>query len=218
MSSDALLPAADRPALADARARAIRLLTDRYADDTLGTGEFESRLDRLYGTETPAAVATLVADLEAPVPRQRQAHQTAPALPRPADERLLCIFGERRLDGDWAPGERMEVVAGFAEVVLDLRRARLGARCEIDVQAFCASVQVLLPPEVRLEAYVGPVMGSVEDEVPPPAGDGPVVRVRGFAVMAEVAIRRAPVTLPPDAPFKLAWKEARRAAKRARSR
>jgi hypothetical protein len=36
--------------------------------------------------------------------------------------------------------------------------------------------------------------------------------------MAEVAVRRAPAESPPDAPFKLAWREAGRAHKRARSR
>jgi hypothetical protein len=221
--SDALTPAA--PPLADARERAIRVLTDRYADDTLSTAEFETRLDRLYGTQTPAAVDALVADLVAPravaaptgpmwvpTPRSEPVRHSAPTRP----ERLLCIFGERMLGGRWTPGDRVDVLAVFSEVTLDLRNAALADGCEIEVHAVFSSVRVLLPPDAVLDANVGPVMGNVQDHATPYGGMGPRVRLRGTAALAEVAIRRAPANLPPDAPFRLAWKEARRAAGRAR--
>jgi hypothetical protein len=222
MSSDALLPPPPPPGLADAREHAIRVLTDRYADDTLSTGEFEARLDRLYATQTPAAVAALTADLA--VTRAVPAAAPAPAryappapYVAPTEQRLLCVFAERHLGGRWAPGAHFEGMAAFAELTLDLREAALGAGCEIEVQAYLASVRVLLPSDAVLDLQVGPVLGSVVDDTTPSTGhDGPRVRLRGVSFMAEVAVRRAPAELPPDAPFKLAWREAGRAAKRAR--
>jgi hypothetical protein len=244
--SDALTPAAPLP-LADARERAIRLLTDRYADDTLSTGEFESRLDRLYGTRTAAAVEALVADLAAPrtVQTARTAPMTAappaaptaapwhgaqsygaqsygaqpygaPALQPPARrDRLSCLFAQRTIGGSWTPGDRVYVLAAFSEVTFDLRAAVLGAGCDIELESYFSSVRVLLPPHATLDLEVGPVLGSVRDDSTPATGVGPRVRLRGSAALTEVIIRRAPAELPPGVPFKLAWKEARRAARRA---
>ena len=219
------LPPAPAP-LADARERAIRLLTDRYADDTLSTGEFEMRLDRLYGTLTPAAAEALVADLGAP--RAAVAARTAPvpaALPYQAyqatptrAERLSSIFGQRTMAGSWTPGARVEVLAVFSEITFDLRTAVLRDGVELELDAYFSSVRVLLPPDAVLDLNVGPVMGSVTDDTTPARGMGPIVRLRGSAAFAELTIRRASPDLPPGAPFKLAWREAKRAARRARAR
>jgi hypothetical protein len=240
--SDALLPAAPLP-LADARERAIRLLTDRYADDTLSTAEFERRLDRLYQTQSAAAVETLVGDLSAPrvpatastatvypvyaapayVPTYAASTHTEPALasqapnaPIARPDRLLCMFAQRTFGGSWSPGDRAYVLAAFSEVTFDLRAAVLGDGCDIELDAYFSSVRVLLPPHAVLDLGVDPVLGTVVDDATPPVGFGPRVRLRGSAAFSEVTIRRAPAELPPDVPFKLIWKEAKRAARRAR--
>ena len=224
--SDALTPAAPAP-LADARERAIRVLTDRYADDTLSTAEFEMRLDRLYGTLTPAAAEALVADLGAPraaqppiaAPRTAPMPAALPYQPAPArSERLSCIFGQRTMGGSWTPGSRVELLGVFSEITFDLRTAVLRDGCEIDVDAYFSSVRVLLPPDAVLDLNVGPVMGSVTDDATPGTGAGPIVRLRGSATFSEVTIRRASTSLPASTPFKLAWREAKRAARRACAR
>lgn len=225
--SDARTPTAPLPPapapLADARERAIRLLTDRYADDTLSTGEFEMRLDRLYGTITPAAAEALVADLgaprAAPVARPAPVPAALPFQAAPARaERLSCIFGQRTMGGSWTPGARVETLALFSEVTFDLRTAVLRDGVELEVEAYFSTVRVLLPPDAVLDLNVGPVMGSVTDDTTPARGLGPIVRLRGSAAFAELTVRRASPDLPPGAPFKLAWREAKRAARRARAR
>src|SRR3712207_5178566 len=55
--------ATERAALEAARERAIRLLTDRFADDTLTVDEFEARLDRMYQGTAPADLEALTGDL-----------------------------------------------------------------------------------------------------------------------------------------------------------
>ena len=54
---------AERAALEAGRERAIKLLTDRFADDTLTVEEFEARLDRMYQAATPADLDALTSDL-----------------------------------------------------------------------------------------------------------------------------------------------------------
>ena len=51
-----------------------------------------------------------------------------------------------------------------------------------------------------------------------PLGQGPRVLLRGGLHHGRGRRVRAPAGLPPDAPFKLAWREAGRAFKRARRR
>ena len=233
--SDALLPPAAEP-LASARERAIRLLTDRYADDTLSSAEFEQRLDRLYATAAPADADALVADLQVARPlahAPQSAHWQAPqaarqtwgvapdASMRPTlrgssflqrvSRRLMCIMGQRTIAGRWTAPEHLEVRAVMSEVVLDLREAVFTGECEMDVLAVLSSVHVLLPPDAELESQMGAVMGEVSDRgvagIAPTAGRSSiVVRLTGTSVLAEVAVRRAPANLPTGVPWKQAWK------------
>ena len=233
--SDALLPPAAEP-LAAARERAIRLLTDRYADDSLSTGEFESRLDRLYATATPIDVETLVADLQvarqvarplAPVPPMPVADRTQgwavehqdqvlPAVRsggymQRATRRLLCVLGQRTVAGRWTAPEHLELRAVLSEVVLDLREAVFTGDCEIDVMAVLGSVHILLPPDAVLETQMGTVLGEITDRgvagVAPVSGRTAVlVRLTGTSVLSEVVVRRAPPNLPLGVPHKQAWK------------
>ena len=230
--SDALLPpAAEPPAepLAAARERAIRLLTDRYADDSLSTAEFESRLDRLYATATTVDVESLIVDIQvaqplarAPQPPPRQGWAAGPdAALRPAvhgghyvqraSRRLLCILGQRTVAGRWTAPEHLEVRAVLSEVVLDLRDAVFTGDCEIDVLAVLGSVHILLPPDAELETQMGSVLGEVCDRavagVAPLTGRTSVLlRLTGTSVLSEVVVRRAPPNLPAGVPHKQAWK------------
>jgi hypothetical protein len=236
--SDALLPPAAEP-LAAARERAIRLLTDRYADDSLSTAEFESRLDRLYTTATPVDVETLVADLQvarplAPVPPMPSAgpapgwapERQGQVLPAPrsggymqrATRRLLCILGQRTVAGRWTAPEYLELRAVLSEVVLDLREAVFTGDCEIDVMAVLGSVHILLPPDAALETQMGTVLGEIADRgvagIAPVSGRTAVlVRLTGTSVLSEVAVRRAPPNLPVGVPHKQAWMASRRSAR-----
>lgn len=78
-----------------ARERVVRLLTDRYADDTLTVEEFEARLDRMHALADPAALDAMARELEAAAPAPlaatpayapayRRAYQASPNAPAPA--------------------------------------------------------------------------------------------------------------------------------------
>jgi hypothetical protein len=58
-----------------ARERVVRLLTDRYADDSLTLDAFEARLDALHQVSDVAALDAMAASLA--VPAHRQAVPTA---------------------------------------------------------------------------------------------------------------------------------------------
>lgn len=54
---------ADSASLEDARERVVRLLTDRYADDTLTVEQFEAELDRLHNLTSVAALEQMAGEL-----------------------------------------------------------------------------------------------------------------------------------------------------------
>ena len=94
------MPTVSNPALDAARERVVRLLTDRYADDTLTVEEFEARLDRMHALRDPTALDAMARELESvaplpgPVPppvatpayapAYQAAYGTAPTAPGPA--------------------------------------------------------------------------------------------------------------------------------------
>ena len=93
----------------------------------------------------------------------------------------------------------------MSDTRLDLREAVLSSGVtEIDLTAVMASVSIIVPPTVRVVVQVGGFMASVTDEPyePPRVGSGaPVIRVTGFALMADVKVRvrsRRPDDAPED--------------------
>jgi hypothetical protein len=206
-------------ALEAARERAIRLLTDRFADDTLTVDDFEARLDRMYLAQSPADLDAITADLvgqPTPAPGQRVAVPAAyaprlPAIPSdvPPIRRVLALMSESRHGGRFAVPQRLDVVAVMGDLMLDLRDAVLTSGfCEIDVIAVMANVKVLVPPGVIVEGMVTSFMAAYGNDAEDDgrlSANAPRIRLTGIAVMAEVRVR----TAPSGEPAKRAWRQAR---------
>ena len=218
------LPVAQTPASASpvaasaleaARERTIRLLTDRFADDTLSLDQFEALLDRMYRAGTAAELDALVREVETRA--TRRGPLVAPAYAEPGTpRRVLSIMSNTERTGHWAMPRQLEVRALMSSIVLDLRDATLPAGvCEFDLLAVMASIEILVPPGVVVDDQALGIMANVEnralDDALLPA-DAPHIRLTGTVVMANVEIRMAPAGLP----FRDAWREARRAWRRRR--
>ncbi len=217
---------ADRAALEAARERAIRLLTDRFADDTLTVDEFEARLDRMYQASVPADLDALTADLVgaaavAGAPRTpggataaiARAASGARAYPVPGEtpalRRIFALMSEQKKTGRWIVPRRLDVRAIMSDLFIDLRDAALPPEfCEIDLTAVMSNVKLLVPPGIVVEGLLTSVMASVGNDA---EDDGRLptsavrVRLTGMALMAEVRVRVA----PPGEPAKQAWRHAR---------
>lgn len=176
----------------DSRARAIRLLTDRYADDSLTEDEFEWRLAHLAAANTPASLDALVADLTSPSVQ----FAAYPAAALTSDYgKLTSIMSHEHRTGQWAVPRLFEVRAVMAEVKLDFRYARIPVLCTIDIRAVMANVQLILPPDLTLDFELGSFMSSARNDAFHGGfmSAGPArMRVRGKAVMAEVRAKMLP--------------------------
>jgi hypothetical protein len=76
-------------------------------------------------------------------------------------------------------------------VELDLRSAQVpdGEQVILDTFAWWGGVEVTVPPHWRVEGSVLPLMGSFEDKTSSKGAPGPVLIVRGVAVMGAVEVK-----------------------------
>ena len=184
------------PTLATQRERAIELLSLHFAHDRLSMDELDRRLERAYAATSAAELEALTADLpyvtRAPV---ATSDVLTPAFLDEAEEsgRIWALFSETRRGGLWAVPPRLEVRATMSNLTLDFRSALLAPGVtDVDVHAVMASVQILVPPGVRVVDRVRALMASVtDDSYGALSADSsiPIVRLTGYAFMSEVKVR-----------------------------
>lgn len=184
-------------ALGNARERAVRVLTDRFADDTLSMDEFEARLDRMYQAATVADLDALLADVD----HARPSAAVASPYDSRANRRVLSIMSATQRTGRWAMPGRMELRALMSSTILDLRDVALPAFCEIDLLAMWANVEILVRHGVVVEDLTHDVLANVENAAlddGTASANGPTLRITGTVVMSNVEVRVAPLGLSPE--------------------
>jgi len=182
--------------------QARSLLATRYAEGALDLESYETRIEVVERAEDLASIDATIADLRpselAQDPESRRPLVAVPSFGILADEqlreddRVTAIVGTASRRGAWDLPRRLTVNAVAGEVDLDLRGARIGAGVtEIAVNAFLAEVTVTVPSGLRVAVEGTSTLAEFSDllgerEV---AGDGPLLWVRGTAVLAEVSVR-----------------------------
>jgi Domain of unknown function (DUF1707) len=182
--------------LAAARERTIELLSTHFANDSLTIDELDQRLERAYAATSVAQLDALTADL--PDAREAGGQPRIAALPMAVDRadqsgRIVAILSETQRSGLWAVPPQLDIAAVMSTLTLDLRSAQLSPGVtDLHVKAVMASVQILLPPGVRVVESVRGFMASVTDDsysVVASDPSVPVIRLTGNAVMAEVKVQ-----------------------------
>ena len=183
--------------LASARERTIERLSEHFAHDRLSIDELDHRLERAYAATSLAELEALTTDL--PDDARAVARVDAAPLPAEYDEpreeygRIVSIMSETRRGGLWAVPQRLEVRAVMSNLTLDLRSAALAPGVtDISVNAVMASVQIIVPPGVRVLDRVRSFMATVSDDSYGSLSDDPSVPticISGRALMAEVKVR-----------------------------
>jgi len=191
-----------------AKERVVQDLADHFAQDRLTMHEYERRVELAYRAASADALRDLTKDL-APSPPVRvtqaplaSAGATVPVRSGRAKNFFALMSGVLR-KGTWTVPTRCRAVAFMGGISLDLREASLsGPVTDIYVFAMMGGVEIIVPPDVRLESDGFAIMGGFEDQLKEPASrnpDAPLVRVHGFAFMGGVEARVAALGDPADA-------------------
>ena len=211
--------------LEGARAETVELLSECFARDMLSVKDLERRVGLAHEAVTMAELGQAVDGLDVggalalegrAVDGVRSGVLATPAEVG-ASDRAIAVFGEVGRSGQWVPARTTTVVSVMGSVVIDLREARLGpGRTTLSVVAVLGSVELVVPPGMRVHSGGSAVMGTFEQggrSSAPALPDEPVVRVEGFSVLGEVSIQ----TRRPGESKREARKR-RRAEKRERKR
>lgn len=185
-----------------ARSRVVDLLSSHFAHDGMPVEELDRRLDLAYRAQSLADLETLVRDVPQAPAALARIPSGVPAYtgeldydePGSESERILAIMSETNRTGLWVVPRRLEVVSVMSETVLDLRQASLlPGVTDITVTGFMTQLTILVPHDVRIVNRLMAFMASTRDRTarePDPGPGAAVVRVSGWAIMAEVVFKR----------------------------
>jgi hypothetical protein len=178
---------ADREAVADQLRRAA-------GDGRLDVDELSERLEAAFAARTYADLVPLTRDLpDGTVPLAARTPARAGRVggtPGPRWSFAMMSGATRR--GRWVVPRRYTATAVMGGVELDLRDAALEDR-EVIIWAWACmgGIGIRVPADVEVDVSGLALMGGFEDSsrVSAPPG-APVVRVKGFALMGGVDVRR----------------------------
>jgi len=182
-----------------ARERVVQDLAEHFAQDRLTLPEYERRVELVYRASSADALRDLTRDL-APMPPVRVAAVTplstrvdsSPPVTSVKRTFFALMSGVIRR-GNWLVPARSRAIAFMGGISLDLREATLTAPVtDIYIFAMMGGVEIIVPPDVRLESDGFAIMGGFEDQLKEPASrdpDAPLVRVHGLAIMGGVEAR-----------------------------
>ncbi|PSK99437.1 cell wall-active antibiotic response 4TMS protein YvqF [Murinocardiopsis flavida] len=189
------------------RDRTAALLTDALAEGRITQDEHSERLESAYGAKTRGELAALTDDLpgNAPAPAYGDGPEAvaAPGGSAASDadraliatgigyENITAVFGAAERKGRWLVEPRTNVSSMFGGIELDLRDA-VFSQVEVTVQ--CAivfgSLEVVVPPGVRVVNETSTVMGGVDVEGTAPGGHGgPTVRLTGLCLLGGITVK-----------------------------
>ncbi|MBA3890197.1 MAG: DUF1707 and DUF2154 domain-containing protein [Gemmatimonadaceae bacterium] len=196
-------PSPTAPSIESARTRVVDLLSAHFAHDGIEVEELDRRLDLAYQARTIGELEVLVQDVPAAPAALARISAAVPVYDYDAEyaepggeesERILAIMSETRRDGLWVVPRRLEVVSVMSETVLDLRDASLlPGVTDIAITGVMTQVTIIVPDNVRVINRLFAFMATARDrtwQAPYPEAAAPVIRIDGWAVMAEVVVKR----------------------------
>ena len=210
--------ASDRPSgeggedLDRARERLLESLTRAYVSDQIPVEEYERRAGLLQKAGSHAELATLVADLPGALPSGRPPQTFGPG-PRPdgvppaaatrsaptagytghgSQQDILCVMGDRHLQGNWLQGDKAVSFTMMGSTRLDLRNVALPPG-PIHIQAFVlmGETRVIVPRNLPVRLNATPFMGdaTARRDVDQNVRYGePHVIIEGFVMMGSLVV------------------------------
>jgi hypothetical protein len=183
------------------RHKVAEILREAAGEGRIDLGELDDRLEATYAARTYADLVPITADLpvvgHATTPAT-QPQARGPQLPAVRHDSTFSVLGGASRKGVWELGASHTAFAMMAGIDLDLRQARFTSReTVIHANAIWAGIDITVNEFTHVVVDGVGIMGGFDharDKVEPQLGpDSPVVRIKGFALMAGVTVQRKPM-------------------------
>ncbi|WP_017539795.1 DUF1707 SHOCT-like domain-containing protein [Nocardiopsis halophila] len=196
MNDDAAPATAPTLRASDAdREYTARLLGEALGDGRLDHDEYTERLDTAFGARTMGELTALTADLPAAGgPVSAPSVRPGPSGPDPSasvgSENIVALLASAERKGRWLVEPRTNASTVLGSIELDMREAVMaGPRVVLQCAVLLGSVELVVPPGVRVENRANTVLGSVElDGAAPAAPGAPTVVVTGLVFLGSVSV------------------------------
>ncbi|MFD8548029.1 DUF1707 domain-containing protein [Streptomyces sp. NPDC059649] len=177
------------------RDRIAGILREALAEGRLDPEEHAERIDTVYRAKTLGELDPVVRDLPVagggaePAPGAA-ATEYGTGAPLP-DQNLVAIFSAASRKGRWHVPARINAVAIFGSVEIDLTEAVFPQQqVQINVTSLFGSVEIRVPENVTLRSSGSGILGAFEIDTHEAAdGNAPQIQVNGFAVLGSVEAR-----------------------------
>ncbi|MDX6301330.1 MAG: hypothetical protein QOF53_2544 [Nocardioidaceae bacterium] len=186
------------------RHRVSEVLRQAAGEGRIDLTELDERLEATYRAKTYADLVPLTADLPVAAGQPPNVPPVPPPVPQPVtlsgeqapgSSVSVAVMSNSRRTGTWVVSDTHTAFALMGTVVLDLRRAHIGSpELTINASAVMGEVKVVVGAGTRVLVEGFGVMGDFSEQRPKvpfdPSAGGPLVRVRGLALMGSVAVQR----------------------------
>ena len=130
----------------------------------------------------------------------RTVHPTLSPDQVPERRGAVAVLSHTRRDADWVLPRLFRIFAFWGNVEIDLRSALLASgTSEIEIKCIMASVQIIVPPDLRVDCEVDAVLGSAEVQreiASTTSPDAPLVKISGTSFLGSVEVK----VIDPDRP------------------
>ena len=196
----------------EVRQKTIDVLCESFARDEMDVEEFEQRVELVALAGSMEQLRAILADLPSanlPTPSVALAPRSALSPERiPGHSVAASVLGGGGRAGAWVAASNNWAVSVLGACKLDFREAQLGPGVtEVRVLGVLGAVEVLVPPDVRVECSGIGILGgfghqgALASTLDP---DAPVIRVTGLAVLGGVGVKvRLPGESARDARLRL---------------
>jgi hypothetical protein len=176
------------------RHKVAEVLRRAAGEGRIDLDELDQRLEAAYAAKTYGELVPITVDL----PVAGRPHPVAAPPQQPLGARYsgsVAIMSATKRAGTWVVEDHHTAFALMGSVVLDLREAQFQSHeVTINANAIMGDIQVVVDAGTTVLVEGAGVMGEFSEQRPRVPFDaeqgGPVVRLRGFALMGSVHVQR----------------------------
>ena len=187
----------DKTPLAQVREIVIDQLKLNFAHDNLTEDDLESRLEKANAGLSKQALLSLVEDLPRLV--DSGSREIAPTVGGVVlntgvvkeTDNMVAVLGGTTRKGVWQPARSTRIVSVLGGTDLDFTEAAMPPGVtEIDVFCVLGGVDITVPPGVRVETDLVPILGGVDNKAETPEDPNcPTIRIRGLTLLGGLDVK-----------------------------